>query len=108
MVHGPQIGRCVVCGDMTDPYSNATCLQCGGIYHLALRQDVPAKDCGQVWINEEYQSLEYACDICLGRARPAAPDTPAAAEPRAYARRDGVRASDLLRRKRAGRDRRGR
>ena len=108
MVHGPQVGRCVVCGEMTDPFSNATCLQCGGTYHLALRQDVPGKDCGQVWINDEHQTLDYACDVCLGRAETPASAAPEENEPRAYARRDGVRAADLLRRKRAERGRRGR
>ena len=110
MVHGPQIGRCVVCGEMTDPFSNAACLQCGGAYHLALRQDVPGKDCGQVWINDEFQTLEYACDTCLGRTPTARAEASGAdgAEPRGYTRRQGVRAADLLRQKRAGRERRTR
>jgi hypothetical protein len=108
VVHGPQVGRCVVCGEMTDPFSNATCLQCGGVYHLALRQDVPAKDCGQVWINDEFQTLEYACDACLGRAEPARDETAGEREPRGYARRQGVRAADVLRQKRGERPRRPR
>jgi hypothetical protein len=99
MVHGPQVGVCRVCGDLTTVTSNASCMQCGGVYHLALRQDVPEKDCGQVWINEESQTLEFACDICLGQADfgPAAP--PSADRPR-YARAQGTRAADVVRAKR--------
>jgi hypothetical protein len=104
-VHGPQVGVCRVCGEMTSAYSNATCMQCGSSYHLALRTDVPAKDCGQVWIDEESQTLDFACDICLGRvAAPAAHEEPA--ERSGYARREGRRAADVLREKRAQRRRR--
>ena len=102
-MHGPQVGVCRVCGEMTDVHSNAACMQCGATYHLALRQDVPARDCGQVWINDQYQTLEFACNVCLGYAAPAA-DPPAAA-PRRYARRQGARAADVLRERRQRRRR---
>lgn len=104
-MHGPQVGVCRVCGDLTTVHSNASCLQCGSAFHLALRQDIPAKDCGQVWISEESQTLEFACNVCLGVTNPiadAAPDTPAAV-PSRYARREGVRAADVLREKRRAR-----
>jgi hypothetical protein len=97
-MHGPQVGVCRVCGELTSVTSNATCLQCGSAFHLALRQDVPDKDCGQVWINEETQTLEFACYICLGRADPAAPASAPAR--RRYARSTATRAADLLREKR--------
>lgn len=107
-MHGPQVGVCRVCGELTTVHSNASCLQCGGAFHLALRQDIPAKDCGQVWIGEQSQTLEFACNICLGVATPATDaDAPASASDTGrYARREGVRATDLLREKR--RSRRGR
>jgi hypothetical protein len=101
MVHGPQVGVCRVCGEMTSVTSNASCMQCGGVFHLALRQDVPEKDCGQVWINDESQTLEFACNVCLGQAEPAAP--PSDERPR-YARTQGTRAADLLRAKRRRRE----
>ena len=31
----------------------------------SLRTDIPGKDCGQVWINEDHLALEFACDLCL-------------------------------------------
>jgi hypothetical protein len=100
VVHGPQVGVCRVCGEMTDTFSNAECMQCGAAFHLALRQDIPAKDCGQVWINDDAQSLEFACDLCLGRvAEPAAPE-PLVGERTRYARRQGTRAAEVLRAKR--------
>lgn len=75
-------------------------MECGSAFHLALRQDVPAKDCGQVYINDESQTLEFACNICLGHAPE--PDTVKAApdERTRYARRQGGRAADVLRAKR--------
>ena len=106
VVHGPQVGTCRVCGELTEIYSTASCLQCGGTYHLALRNDIPAKDCGQVWVNDEYQTLEFACDICLGRAAPAE-SAERDARP-GYARAEGRRASEVLRAKRAARNRRSR
>ena len=95
----PQVGACRVCGVLTDVNSNASCLRCGGAFHLALRQDVPAKDCGQVWISDESQTLEFACNVCLGFASPDAgePEAPSRAR---YTRSRGVRAADLLRQKR--------
>ena len=99
-MYGPQVGVCRVCGEMTNTVSNASCLQCGSSYHLALRQDIPAKDCGQVWINEESQTLEFACYICLGVvAPPPDPEVTPPARPR-YVRAQGARAAELLRRKR--------
>jgi hypothetical protein len=90
---------------LTDTFSNATCMQCGFSFHLALRNDVPAKDCGQVWIDDESQTLDFACDVCLGKVDP----TPAVEESgnrTGYVRSEGMRASDVLRRKRAVRRRR--
>jgi ribosomal protein L37E len=105
-VHGPQVGVCRVCGELTDTYSNATCMQCGFPFHLALRRDVPAKDCGQVWIDDETQTLDFACDVCLGKVE-LSPAVEKEGTPRpAYARSEGMRASDILRRKRAGRRKR--
>lgn len=104
-MHGPQVGVCRVCGEMTDTFSNATCMRCGFPFHLALRNDVPAKDCGQVWIDEESQTLDFACNICLGQVDPT-PAVDEGAGRTGYARSEGMRASDVLRRKRAGRRRR--
>lgn len=100
MVYGPQTGVCRVCGELTDAFSNAACMRCGGAYHLALRQDVPGKDCGQVWINEEHQTLEFACNLCLGVAEPTAARAAPADGSRRYARREGVSAAEIARRRR--------
>lgn len=97
MVHGPQVGACNVCGELTTVHTNASCHRCGASFHLALRQDVPSKDCGQVWIGEESQTLEFACNICLGFAKP--PEAAAESRPR-YQRSEGARAANVLRSKR--------
>lgn len=86
---------CRVCGDLTTAHSNAVCMGCAQPFHLALRQDIPAKDCGQVWIDDEMMALRFACDICLRVEMtrvelgplPTTP-APAASSRRRYARRD--------------------
>lgn len=68
---GPQatmtsaINSCSVCRELLESHTEAFCNACGLPYHLNQRQDLPGKDCGQVWINEEHLGLEYACDTCL-------------------------------------------
>ena len=56
---------CRVCDEPADDTNSAVCNWCGLRFHLALRQDVPGKDCGRVWVNESYGALEYACESCL-------------------------------------------
>ncbi len=69
---------CSVCGEPVDQSDSAVCNSCERRFHLRLRNDAEGKDCGDVWINEHYLSLEFACFECLGIA--AVPDD-AAAEP---------------------------
>lgn len=59
---------CHVCGNPLDPSASSTCNNCERLFHLRQREDADGIDCGQVWINELYLALEYACDICLGNS----------------------------------------
>ena len=59
---------CSQCGEPLDEANSAVCNSCGERFHLRLRNDAEGKDCGQVWINEQYLSLEFACFSCLGVA----------------------------------------
>jgi len=83
---------CVVCGDAVREAMSAECNWCDSRYHLNQRNDVEAKDCGQVWIDEQYMALRFACDNCLrgdsstGRTEPRASRRPAV-RPRRYRRR---------------------
>jgi len=56
---------CHVCGEESDENALAFCSHCDERFHLNPRNDVPGKDCGAVWINEQYLGLEYACQRCL-------------------------------------------
>lgn len=53
----------------------ATCGNCHRSFHLRMRENDAGRDCGQVWINEQYLSLEFACDVCLGN-QPAGSEPP--------------------------------
>jgi hypothetical protein len=68
--------NCPICHDPLTPDASATCIRCDRPFHLRLRNDSAGKDCGDVWINEEYLSLEFACFECLGVA-PEAGNAPA-------------------------------
>jgi hypothetical protein len=56
---------CSVCSEPLEQHTEATCDNCGLLYHLNHRTDLPGKDCGQVWINEDHLGLQFACDTCL-------------------------------------------
>jgi hypothetical protein len=58
---------CYVCHDPLANDNSATCNTCGNAFHLRLRNDAEGRDCGDVWINEQFLSLEFACFTCLGR-----------------------------------------
>jgi hypothetical protein len=68
---------CVVCGEPVDAAMSAECNWCDGRYHLNQRNDVEAQDCGQVWIDEQFLALQFACDRCLAREGRADPTTAA-------------------------------
>ena len=57
---------CAVCGDPVDESNSALCGGCDQRFHLNLRNDAEGKDCGDVWIDEQYLSLSFACFACLG------------------------------------------
>jgi hypothetical protein len=61
---------CAVCGEEVSPHTEATCDYCGRTYHLNQRTDLPGKDCGLVWINEEHLALEFGCSRCLNPEPP--------------------------------------
>lgn len=56
---------CNVCGGQAAAITTAECNWCDGRFHLNQRNDVEAKDCGQVWIDEQYLALQFACNACL-------------------------------------------
>jgi hypothetical protein len=94
-----QTYTCVVCREPVTAAMSAECNWCDGRYHLNQRNDVDAKDCGAVWIDEQYLALQFACQNCLdsqsadsasgptARESTAAP-RPGAARPRRYKRRE--------------------
>jgi predicted amidophosphoribosyltransferase len=57
---------CAVCGEPADEDNSNLCNNCDQRFHLRLRDDADGSDCGEVWINEQYMSLEFACFTCLG------------------------------------------
>jgi hypothetical protein len=91
---------CAVCGEPTSEFCHAACGRCLQEFHLALRQDIPAKDCGQVWIDEESMALEFACNTCLDLVLPQPAPVIAPTRTRRYLRRDDTRASAIVRARR--------
>jgi len=60
---------CVVCGRASEAGPLSACHICGEPFHLKERNDTDDKDCGQVWIDEQYLALRFACDRCLAEDR---------------------------------------
>ena len=92
---------CSVCGESAEAAMTAECNWCNARFHLNQRSDVESKDCGQVWVDEQYLALQFACNACLaGTDRdPAAANMPFPAEP-ASARPPGLSVTRLRRYKR--------
>lgn len=57
---------CHVCEQPADETDSAICLECDQRFHLRLRADSDGPECGEVWINEQFLSMEFACNRCLG------------------------------------------
>jgi hypothetical protein len=63
---------CFVCDEAIVPGTSAECNWCDRAYHLNQRNDVEGKDCGSVWIDEQFLALQFACNVCLrGEPQPA-------------------------------------
>src|SRR5690242_9103581 len=90
---------CSICAEPTGRHCQAICNGCGSLFHLALREDIPCKDCGQVWLNEEYMALEFVCNTCLGVAPPPAAESATPAK-RRYVRHEGKGANAVARTRR--------
>jgi hypothetical protein len=75
---------CVVCREEAELRATAECNWCDQRFHLNQRSDTEAQDCGDVWIDEQYLALQFACAGCLsgdasgsrGAAPTAGPRTP--------------------------------
>ena len=57
---------CAVCGEpAAEESTSALCGECDRPFHLNQRNDVEGKDCGEVWVDEQFLSLRFACFTCL-------------------------------------------
>ena len=56
---------CAVCGEAAEESGSALCGVCDRPFHLNQRNDGDGRDCGDVWIDEQFLSLRYACFTCL-------------------------------------------
>ena len=67
MATEPQAGTvvCIVCREEAALVATAECNWCDQRFHLNQRNDVEAQDCGDVWIDEQYLALQFACAGCL-------------------------------------------
>ena len=72
---------CAVCGEVAPEALTAECNWCDRVFHLNQRNDGDAKDCGQVWIDEQFLALQFACFDCLRGETPEAEKAPAQGRP---------------------------
>jgi hypothetical protein len=84
---------CTVCGEQArEGAPTSSCYSCGEMFHLNERNDTDGKDCGTVWIDEQFLALRFACQHCLDRDQQAERPKPQVRRPRVgqrrYRRRD--------------------
>ncbi len=95
---------CTVCGEETEAGAAAICNGCGETYHLVLTQNTEGKDCGEVWLNEEFLALEFGCARCLAEKRGEPAPRPSVPDPgppqQIRVKHRGLSARDVVRRKR--------
>ena len=102
---------CTVCGEAVESGASALCSECGAPFHLVLTNDPAGKNCGEVWLNEEFLALEFGCARCLAVARgepePSAPGGRDATSPppsgdavQGRVRHEGRSAREIVRRRR--------
>ncbi len=89
---------CIVCAEPVLEGASALCNNCAKPFHLILTNDGVGKDCGEVWLNEEFMALEFGCHRCLAQHR-GEPADPAAPSP-ARIKHRAASARDIVRRKR--------
>ena len=56
---------CIVCRQPVTGAMSAECNWCDSRYHLNQRSDAEGRDCGAVWIDEQFLALQFACNNCL-------------------------------------------
>ncbi len=56
---------CSVCGQTAEELASALCGECDRPFHLNQRNDVQGMDCGEVWVDDQFLSLRFACFTCL-------------------------------------------
>ena len=86
----PETYACSVCSEIAPAAMTAECNWCDQRFHLNQRNDVEGKDCGQVWIDEQYLALQFACSRCLAEGDGAGVTVPKRrtdGRPRRYRRR---------------------
>ena len=82
-----ELWSCVVCDEEVDEGTSSVCNGCGERFHLNQRNDRAGKDCGAVWVHEQYLALEFACQRCLGSDERATVPAPRILRRRRYRRR---------------------
>ena len=61
---GAADASCSVCGEELDPKHHALCEACSQLFHLRMTENEEARDCGQVFLQEENCTTVFLCNPC--------------------------------------------
>ena len=61
--------RCTCCAGPFRAHDLGWCSLCGEPFHLALRIDIPVAECGEAWIDDELEAVQFGCNRCLQSSR---------------------------------------
>ena len=96
---------CTVCAQPVESGASAICSDCAEPFHLVMTREEAGKNCGEVWLSEEFLALQFGCARCLASARgesppPAPPSAPAGEASGGRVRHEGRSARQIVRRRR--------
>lgn len=60
-------GACCVCGDKLPPVHQTICEACSGAFHFRMTESAEAKDCGQVYLDEQDCTTVFLCSPCFNK-----------------------------------------
>lgn len=58
---------CCVCGDELPPVHQTICEACTGAFHFRMTESAEARDCGQVYLDEQDCTTVFLCSSCFDK-----------------------------------------
>ncbi len=64
MLSSKATGLCPVCLEELAPIHQIDCVACLISFHIRMLENVEAKECGSMWIDEDSEAMVFMCNTC--------------------------------------------